>query len=238
MSAPIEDPAIADALRAAFGNASIEHCEPLAGGLSGATVLKIAVGGRNHVLRKIQGEGPLHDPKRQLACMTLAAERGIAPRLRYANPNTGVSISEFIDGVMLGEWIGRGGQAADHVARLLRRLHEGPLFPDFMTIPGAVAAMAPALAHVEVPEYAKTLVARVAELGEVLLEVRDSRASCHNDLNPNNFLFDGDRLWLVDWELACAGDPFFDLAELGVYAFPTPERRAQLHAALLREHAG
>ncbi|MBS2032029.1 MAG: phosphotransferase family protein [Deltaproteobacteria bacterium] len=228
MSAPIEEPVIAEALRAAFGDARIEGCDRLAGGLSGATVLKIAVGGRNHVLRRIQGPLPMNDPRRQVACMTLAAERGIAPRLRYANADTGVTISEFIAGVMLGEWIGSGGQAAEHVARLLRSLHEGPLFPDFMTIPGAVAAMAPALSRVVVPEYANALVARVAELGEVLRQ-RQSRAACHNDLNPNNFLFDGKRLWLVDWELACAGDPFFDLAELGVYAFPTPERRAELH---------
>jgi thiamine kinase-like enzyme len=26
--------------------------------------------------------------------------------------------------------------------------------------------------------------------------------SSHNDLNPNNVLFEGERAWLIDWELA------------------------------------
>ena len=42
---------------------------------------------------------------------------------------------------------------------------------------------------------------------------RDSdMVSCHNDLKPENVLFDGDRVWLVDWEAAFLNDRYFDLA--------------------------
>lgn len=34
---------------------------------------------------------------------------------------------------------------------------------------------------------------------------------CHNDLLPANFLHDGERILLVDWEYAAMGDPWFDL---------------------------
>ena len=105
MTDPIDEPSIDEVLRAAFGNARVERCGPLQGGFSGAQVLKITVAGRHYVLRQIRGEPPMHDPRRQLACMALASDRGIAPRLHYANPDTGVSISEFIEGVMLGGWI-------------------------------------------------------------------------------------------------------------------------------------
>ena len=36
----------------------------------------------------------------------------------------------------------------------------------------------------------------------------------HNDLLPGNFIDDGDRLWLVDWDYAGFNCPLFDLANL------------------------
>ncbi len=35
---------------------------------------------------------------------------------------------------------------------------------------------------------------------------------CHNDLNPQNIISRGGKQYLVDWEFACIGDVFFDLA--------------------------
>jgi thiamine kinase-like enzyme len=68
---------------------------------------------------------------------------------------------------------------------------------------------------------------------------------CHNDLLTANFLHDGERLVIVDWEYAGMGDPFFDLGNfaannelgdaeeerlLGAYFGEpaTPRRRAAL----------
>ncbi|MET1025534.1 MAG: phosphotransferase, partial [Dongiaceae bacterium] len=36
----------------------------------------------------------------------------------------------------------------------------------------------------------------------------------HNDLLPSNFLDDGERLWLIDWDYAGFNSPLFDLANL------------------------
>jgi len=36
--------------------------------------------------------------------------------------------------------------------------------------------------------------------------------SCHMDPKPENLLFDGQRLWLVDWQAAFVNDRYFDLA--------------------------
>ena len=68
---------------------------------------------------------------------------------------------------------------------------------------------------------------------------------CHNDLLAANFLHDGDRIVIVDWEYAGMGDPFFDLGNFAVNnelddageerllttyfgEEPTPRRRAAL----------
>jgi thiamine kinase-like enzyme len=39
---------------------------------------------------------------------------------------------------------------------------------------------------------------------------------CHNDLLAANFLHDGERLWIVDWEYAGMGDRYFDLGNFSV----------------------
>jgi thiamine kinase-like enzyme len=40
--------------------------------------------------------------------------------------------------------------------------------------------------------------------------------SCHNDLLPANFLDDTKKIWIIDWEYAGNGNPFFDLGNLAV----------------------
>jgi thiamine kinase-like enzyme len=39
---------------------------------------------------------------------------------------------------------------------------------------------------------------------------------CHNDLLNANFIDDGERMRIVDWEYAGMGDPFFDLANFSI----------------------
>ena len=43
------------------------------------------------------------------------------------------------------------------------------------------------------------------------------RVVCHNDVNPGNVLWDGTRAWLVDWEVAGLGHPYFDLASFTTF---------------------
>ena len=40
----------------------------------------------------------------------------------------------------------------------------------------------------------------------------------HNDVNPTNLVFDGEKLLLVDWETAGRNDPFYDPATISVFA--------------------
>jgi hypothetical protein len=57
--------------------------------------------------------------------------------------------------------------------------------------------------------------------------------SSHNDPVPRNILFDGQRLWLIDWESAYRNDPLVDVAiTLDGFA-STPEREEILLRAWL-----
>ena len=61
----------------------------------------------------------------------------------------------------------------------------------------------------------------------------DTFVSCHNDPNPQNLLFDGHRLWLVDWETASRSDPFIDVAIIAGHLAPTTELRDLLLSSWL-----
>lgn len=52
--------------------------------------------------------------------------------------------------------------------------------------------------------------------------------SSHNDPNPRNILFDGERLWLIDWETAYRNDPLVDVAILVENLAPTQEAQDAL----------
>ncbi|HXU85573.1 MAG TPA: phosphotransferase, partial [Verrucomicrobiae bacterium] len=57
---------------------------------------------------------------------------------------------------------------------------------------------------------------------------------CHNDLLNANFIDDGTRIRIVDWEYAGMGDPFFDLGNFSVNHGLTPDE----DAVVLRAYEG
>ena len=46
---------------------------------------------------------------------------------------------------------------------------------------------------------------------------------CHNDLLNANFIDDGERIRIVDWEYAGMGDPYFDLGNFSINHELTPD---------------
>lgn len=227
-----EDPAIADALRTAFGQVVPDVVELLSGGMSPARLYRLSLGGRRYVLRHVLGRGGTGDARRSLACLRSAAERGLAPCLRYSNVDSGITISDFIDAPTLAVWSRGGGDPVPLLARSLRALHSGPAFPAFISVPEACGHFAASLREPCALPHVSEHLAHVAVL-RAALAPHIVQAPCHNDLNPGNVLVAPDRLWLVDWDAAGSGDPFHDLATLGVFVLREPEQRERLLAAYL-----
>ena len=61
----------------------------------------------------------------------------------------------------------------------------------------------------------------------------DALVSSHNDPNPGNILFDGQRPWLIDWESAYANDPLVDIAILLDGQTTSPEQEIAFLSAWL-----
>ena len=59
----------------------------------------------------------------------------------------------------------------------------------------------------------------------------------HNDLLAANFMHDGDKVVIVDWEYAGMGDPFFDLGNFAVNNELDDGRRRSAAGGLLRRAA-
>src|SRR5262249_50538105 len=160
------------------------------------------------------------------ACMKAAADAGIAPTLRYLDPERGVALMDFVTQRPLREYPGGPAALVRDLGRLLRRLQDSTVFP------------APPISYLELIErllrplrgsrvFARGLLDRHAEGFERIREAYAwdpaARVSSHNDPNPRNILFDGARLWLVDWETAYQNDPLTDLAVVTHELASTPE---------------
>jgi thiamine kinase-like enzyme len=178
--------------------------EPLGGGITNHN-FKLVVDGDAYVLRIGGRDTELLgiDRTAEHEASRTAAALGIAPE-----------VVAFVDGCLVTRFVPGeiGSPDPAEAGALLRRLHDGPPIPGRFDSFRVVEEYA-ATAGTRPPQYgwAKELADRIeARRGEVELR------PCHNDLLPANFVHDGDRLRLVDWEYAGMGDPYFDLANFAV----------------------
>jgi len=164
------------------------------------------------------------------AATLAAAKVGVGPRVaRFVEPE-GWLVTEFITGSPPPQEQLREPAQLARVAAALRAFHDARAIPGrFETLEVVEAYRGTAL------ERGATLPAAFADAYELARRIADRRAGaarcpCHNDLLNANFLDDGERLRIVDWEYAGMGDPFFDLANFSI----NHELDADARATLLR----
>lgn len=248
--------AVERALLAAFGTTELDGAQPIRGGLSGAGVWRIRVGGIAYLLRIECGRDDLRDPVRGYACMRTAAEAFLAPRVRYADAEDGVAISDYVAPRSLAlDYPGAGHSLVVEMAQAVRLLHETPAFPPLVDYLTGLDKLLAAHRGLDILEPAATaeLFDRYGELRAGYRTRASDLVSSHNDLNPGNVLYDGERLWLVDWEAAFLADRYVDLATVanwftadaaGEEALlstyfggpPDAEQRARFHLMRLVNH--
>jgi len=224
---PDQRPAVRKALRAAFATETLDAWTPLSGGLSGAEVWRIRVGGIAYLLRVETGRDALRDPHRGYACMSLAAQACLAPRVRYADPDDGVAITDYVAPRSLAlDYAGTRTDLVVELAQAVRALHAIEGFPPLVDyLDGLLAIVDQAGRSGVVPVGAFDGWAR---LFEVCRRLRPEPVSSHNDLNPRNLLYDGRRVWLIDWEAAFRADRYVDLAAIANTYAPDPDGEALL----------
>ncbi len=187
--------------------------ELLGGGITNRN-FKVALDGETAVLR-IGGKNTELlgiDRAAEYAASRMAADLGVGPEVVAFVEPEGYLVTRFVD----GRPIPPEAISIPLVAELLRRIHGGPPVPSrFDSFRVVEAYRQTAEEHgVRVPAAYAEAKAR-ADAIEAARGPQPLRP-CHNDLLNANFIDDGSRLWIVDWEYAGMGDVFFDLANFAV----------------------
>ena len=189
----------------------------LGGGITNRN-FKVSVDGGAYVLRIGGKDTELLgiDRRAEHEASLAAAAVGIGPEvIAFVEPE-GYLVTRFIEGEVVVPEAIREPEPLRRIAQALRAIHGGPPIParfDPFRVVEAYAATA--VAHgVAVPaafERARELAAAVERARGPVPE-----RPCHNDLLTANFIDDGTRIRIVDWEYAGMGDVYFDLANFAV----------------------
>ena len=188
--------------------------QPVGGGITNLNFSVVDRGQRYFV--RIGDDIPVHGIVRtnEVAAARAAHAAGVAPAVIHVEP--GVLVFEFVDGSTFTPADVRDPRNLDRIVDLVKRCHRG--IPEHLRGPAPIFWVF----HV-VRDYAHTLrdgnsrhVARLPDLLVTAARLEKALGAVnivfgHNDLLAANFIDDGTRLWLVDWEYAGFNSPLFDL---------------------------
>ncbi len=221
--------AIDAAVLAVVGSGTEKTITPVLGGVSGALVYRIDAGGHRFVLRMEGTATRRHNPH-QYHAMRIAADMKLAPRIHHLDEESGTVVMDFIEDRRLETYPGGPAGLAAAVGELLAKLQDLPFFQQTIAYPNVAERLwakvcgSGMFADGVLDPYSEKLKHVVAayDAGSV------QPVAGHNDVLPRNLLFDGNRLWLIDWEGASLNDPLIDVGTALDNFAPTPELEDQL----------
>jgi hypothetical protein len=228
------------AIDAAFGSARVDMIAPVGGGASGAFPFRVHIGDRRYLARLEGAASSLRNPH-QYEAMRIASAAGLAPHLHYIDEVNRVAIMDFVEERPLSTFPGGPPALADAIGTIMGRVQRTPPFPRFVEYPDIVSRLWRWVCQTGLfaPGVLEPCTEHLARIRETYEWGTAQSVSSHNDPVPRNILFDGQRLWLIDWESAYRNDPLVDVAiTLDSFA-STPELEDVLLRAWLaqRPHA-
>ncbi|WP_114937261.1 phosphotransferase [Mucilaginibacter endophyticus] len=204
--------AVESALLQTFGTTTVAEIILLAGGLSASSVFKIVVNDQPYIL-KIDSSPVVVDGQ-NISCMEVAAQAGIAPPVYYLNRVAGVTITGFIKNMPLQAIYKSPEFLLPEIAKTIRRIHGLPALPTGNSLADTVDGL--------IVQFRTSGMLTGAAFDEGFAyydEIRKhypwndaDKVFSHNDLNPNNMVFDGEKIWIIDWDAAFTNDRYVDLA--------------------------
>ena len=191
--------------------------EDLSGGLTNRNV-KITTPDGIYVARCVDTRANLLgiDRDREYHNSVAAERAGVGARVLDYRPDLGVLLLGYLDGKTLDNSDFQRDGVLAKAAQACRLLHDGPRFqgrfdmferqPAYLRTTSQHGFAVPAGYH----DHAEAF--RAAE--RVLTATDDTTVPCNNDLLAGNFIEDGDRLWLIDYEYSGNNDPCFELGNI------------------------
>ncbi len=199
-----------------FWSSEVEP-EPLEGGITNTNFV-VEDQGERFVVR-VGDDIPVHMVMRfnEIAAARAAHASGISPEIVYSE--AGIFVMRFIDGKTFGEPDVREPHNLERIISLVQACHteipkyfKGPalVFWPFHVCRNYIQTAREGNSRMidALPRFIEI----TAELEETVGEIK--LVFGHNDLLAANFIDDGDRLWLLDWDYAGYNTALFDLANL------------------------
>ncbi len=199
-----------------FWSSEVEP-EPLEGGITNTNFV-VKDQSERFVVR-VGDDIPVHMVMRfnEIATARAAHAAGISPEIVYSE--AGVFVMRFVDGKTFGEPDVREPYNLERIISLVQACHteipkyfKGPalVFWPFHVCRNYIQTAREGNSRMidALPRFIEI----TAELEETVGEIK--LVFGHNDLLAANFIDDGDRLWLLDWDYAGYNTALFDLANL------------------------
>ncbi|MET0698252.1 MAG: phosphotransferase [Mycobacterium sp.] len=190
--------------------------EDLAGGLTNRNV-KVTTPNGVYVARCVDPANLLGIDRDQEYYNSKAAERaGVGAPVHDYRPDLGILLLGYLDGTTLSNADFARPGVIGKVARACRTLHAGPRFRgDF-----DMFAQQPAYLKVvrdngfRIPDSYLDFAPQFDQIRRALAALEQVSVPCHNDLLAANFVEDGDRVHLIDYEYSGNNDPCFELGNI------------------------
>ena len=215
---------------------SILDFYPLQGGYS-TRVFQFSSNHKKYVLRILPKREQENDNFfREISASVANSHLRIAPHIYATDQKNGIILMEYIEHrmSMAQLLLQKPLEGIDTLAKLIKKMHTKKMSFS-MEKTCMYQRIRKTMAHL--PQLTLTKNLKVLLNFVDSLEEDQAQILCpsHNDLNPNNILVATDHtLKLIDWEMAGANDPFYDLATLCVFLiFDT-----QLEERLLYKYLG
>ncbi|MEP6817513.1 MAG: choline kinase family protein [Marmoricola sp.] len=208
--------------------------ERLPGGLTNVN-LKVTTPDGRFVVRIFQGDAELlgidRDAEHQNS--RAAAAAGVGAEVVDYRPDLGMLVIGYIDGVTYDNTSFTRPGVLQRVAEACRTLHQGPHFVNEFDM---FTRQLGYLRTVRDNGYA--LFEGYEDFDGQFRQIRGALATrdqgtvpCNNDLLAGNFVDDGERLWLIDYEYAGNNDACFELGNIATECQLDPEQLEQLVTA-------
>lgn len=213
--APGEWDAVLDHLACLRGKS--RQVERLTGGLTNVN-LKVTCEGATIVVRVAQPGSELLaiDRQAEYRNSVCAAKAGVgAPVLEYV-PDPGLLVVGFIDGSAFTDDDLRSGAHLARVAAASRQLHRGPRFVNDFNMFDIQRGYLGIVTRegFRLPERYLEFMPAVARIEKAFAARPAATVPCNNDLLAGNFIDDGSKLWLIDYEYSGNNDACFELGNI------------------------